>query len=39
LIPLLSIVDIQPMGLGIMIPVNNLYKTEGSVLFDSNCIS
>jgi hypothetical protein len=39
LIPLPSIVEIQPMGRGMMIPVNNLYKTEASVLFVSNSMS
>jgi hypothetical protein len=31
-------VDIQPIGLGMIVPVNSLYKTEGSVSSVLNCI-
>jgi hypothetical protein len=31
LIPFSSIVEIQPIGLGIIVPVNNLYKIDESV--------
>jgi hypothetical protein len=38
LIPLASIVEIQPIGLGITVPVNSLYKAEDSVVVISNCM-